>query len=500
MSGSPGGAGGLRERAAATRVVVIGGGVAGLVAALECAKVGLTVTVLEGGATPGGAVRRADVGGLALDVGAESYATRGGHARALIDELGIGDRVVAPAGGRAWLAGVPGVGAAPMPAGGVLGIPENPFAPDVRRVIGWPGAWRAYVDRLRPVLTIGHEHSLATLVRSRMGARVLDRLVAPVVQGVYSARPDDIDVDTAAPGLNAALTQAGSLSGAVAALRGGKPAAAPGAAVNGLQGGMSTLVDALVRRLGELDVELRTNSEAVAIERAEGGWRVDVAETTVRDAEAPAADSLGSEPSSLFADVVVVAVPEDAARRLLAPVVPELPAAGERPAPVVEVVTLVVDAPALDDAPRGSGVLCVPGTHTAKALTHVTAKWPWVAAAAGAGRHVVRVSFGAQGEAPATAALDEDGAARLALAEASALLGVDLPASVLVAARRERYEQSQPASVIGQADAAARARAAVGEQEGLGVVGAWIAGTGLAQVIPDAIAEADRLRHGALWA
>ena len=136
MSDSLGGAGGLRERAAATRVVVIGGGVAGLVAALECAKVGLTVTVLEGGATPGGAVRRADVGGLALDVGAESYATRGGHVRALIDELGIGDRVVAPAGGRAWLAGVPGVGAAPMPAGGVLGIPDNPFAPDVRRVGG----------------------------------------------------------------------------------------------------------------------------------------------------------------------------------------------------------------------------------------------------------------------------------------------------------------------------------------------------------------------------
>mgnify|MGYP000863174085 CR=1 FL=1 len=221
----------LVQHAHETRVVVVGGGVSGLVAARECAKVGLQVTVIEASDAFGGVLRSAEVAGMTLDVGAESYATRGGVVRELLAELDLGDAVVSPHPAGAWVACVPGVGAAPLPKGGVLGIPDNPFAPDVRRIIGWSGAWRAYLDRVRPPLTIGHAHSLGKLVRSRLGARVLDRLVAPVTSGVYSARPDDIDVDLAAPGLNAALTRTGSLTGAVAELRarrsGARPADAP---------------------------------------------------------------------------------------------------------------------------------------------------------------------------------------------------------------------------------------------------------------------------------
>jgi len=497
----------LARQASERHVVVAGGGIAGLVAAWECAKVGLRVTVLEASDAFGGVVRSAEVGGLVLDVGAESFATRGGVVSALLDELGLADAVVSPNPAGAWVAGVPGVGAAPLPKGGVLGIPDNPFAPDVRRIIGWSGTWRAYVDRLRPPLTIGHQRSLGALVRSRMGARVLDRLVAPVTSGVYSARPDDIDVDLAAPGLNAALTRTGSLSGAVAELRLSRPTAkpadapasdvptsdvpvaadtarrpAPGGAVQGIAGGMSRLVDALVAQLAELGVELRTGISVEALLAAGAGWTV----------------ATSGEADPITADAVIVALPEGPARALLAPVVPALEA-GDPVAPVVEVVTLVVDAPVLDAAPRGTGVLTVPGSHVAKALTHSTAKWDWVRDAAGPGVHVVRVSFGAQGEEPATADLDDDAAARLALSEAEAMLGIELPASVLRAARRVRYVQSQPAATIGRAAETAAARGAVHAVEGLGVTGAWVAGTGLAQVIPDARAEADRVRSAALW-
>lgn len=494
----------LVRRAHDTRVVVIGGGVAGLVAARECAKVGIQVTVLEAGEAFGGVVRSAEVAGMTLDVGAESFATRGGVVRRLLDELDLAGDVVSPNPAGAWVAGVPGVGAAPLPKGGVLGIPDNPFAPDVRRIIGWSGAWRAYVDRVRPPLTIGHVHSLGRLVRSRLGARVLDRLVAPVTSGVYSARPDDIDVDLAAPGLNAALTRVGSLTGAVAELRasrsiprpadspasdvaveaGSRPrATAPGGAVEGIAGGMSRLVDALVAELREGGVELRTGVAAETLERdADGGWVI----TSSADEDA------------LAVDAVLVALPEGAARALLAPVVPGLEV-GEPIAPVVEVVTLVVHAPVLDAAPRGTGVLTVPGSHVAKAMTHSSAKWDWVRDAAEPGVHVLRVSFGAQGEEPATAALDDDAAGALALSEAAAMLGVELPASALRAAHRVRYVQSQPAATIGRAAATAAARGAVRAVAGLGVTGAWISGTGLAQVIPDAREEADRIRSAALW-
>ena len=92
-------------------VVVIGGGIGGLVAALECAKVGIRVTVLEASDRLGGLVRSADVAGMTLDVGAESFATRGGHVRTLVEEVGLGDDIVPPDAAGAWLAGLPGRGA-----------------------------------------------------------------------------------------------------------------------------------------------------------------------------------------------------------------------------------------------------------------------------------------------------------------------------------------------------------------------------------------------------
>ncbi|MFE6996870.1 protoporphyrinogen/coproporphyrinogen oxidase [Microbacterium sp. NPDC057659] len=478
----------LAARAAEQHVVVIGGGIGGLVAARECAKVGMPVTLLEASEELGGSIRRAEVDGIVVDAGAESYATRGGHVRALVTELGLGDRIVTPEGGGAWLDGIPEVGAAPIPKGGLLGIPENPFQDDVRRVLGTRGVWRAYLDRLRPPLTIGHEKSLGRLVATRMGEKVRDRLVAPVTAGVYSAHPDDVDVEAVAPGLSAALTRVGSLSGAVAVLRGEREqkGAAPGSAVEGLVGGMSTLVDALRADLEELGVDIRTGARVARLVRDGGAWTVQI-ETITEEGDAESED--------VRADAVVVATSEPAARALLTG---HADLGEPAVAPEIEIVTLVLNAPELDAAPRGTGVLTVPGSRIAKALTHSTAKWGWLREAA-AGRHVVRVSFGSQGEVPATAALDDADAAQLALAQASAMLGVTLRPEQVVGAHRARHVQAQPASVIGSAERRTAARAAVRAVPGVAAVGAWLAGTGLAQVVPDAVAETDRLRRALLF-
>ena len=478
----------LAARAAQQHVVVVGGGIGGLVAARECAKVGMRVTLLEASEALGGSIRTAELDGITVDVGAESFATRGGHVRALVDELGLADAVVPPQGGGAWLSGIPDAPDAPLPKGSLLGIPANPFQDDVRRIIGWRGAWRAYLDRLRPPLTIGHERSLGKLVGSRMGARVRDRLVAPVTAGVYSADPDEVDTDVAAPGLNAALTRIGSLTGAVGLLAAERKGTAPGAAVLGLVGGMGRLIEALRADLAAYGVDVRTGTAVTRIDRDGEAWTVEIAPS----ADAPDA---GGE-TLLTASAVVVATAEPSARHLIDRHVAGLGDAGA--APEIEIVTLLLDAPELDAAPRGSGVLTVPGSHTAKALTHSTVKWAWVREAA-EGRHLVRVSFGSQGEPAATADLDDDAAAALALSEASALLGVTLSAPQLIAAHRARYVQAQPTSLIGATERRAAVRAAVAAVPGLAVVGAWVAGTGLAQVIPDALAEADRLRAGLLW-
>lgn len=203
--------------APSTRIVVVGGGVAGLVVARECARPGFAVTLLEASGRVGGSVAPLELDGLTLDAGAESFATRGGHVAALLESLGLSDDVVQPNAAGAWVRH--GSRSVPLPKAGLLGIPSSPLARDVVAAIGRRGAFRAYLDRLKPVLKIGQEKRLGALVRQRMGDKVLDLLVAPVVTGVYSASPDDLDVDVVAPGLNAALTRLGSLSGAVGELR-----------------------------------------------------------------------------------------------------------------------------------------------------------------------------------------------------------------------------------------------------------------------------------------
>jgi oxygen-dependent protoporphyrinogen oxidase len=501
-------------------VVVIGGGVAGLVAALECAKVGLQVTVLERREAIGGCVGRIELDGLTLDSGAESFATRGGSVAELLGSLGLADDIENPNPAGAWLvwpgtgredrsgdegrAGATGAAgatldAAPLPRTGVLGIPANPLGDDVRRIIGWRGAIRAYADRITPILRIGRAHSVGQLVRSRMGAQVLDRLVTPISAGVYSSDPDALDLDVVAPGLNEAMTRMGSLSGGVAQLLEQRNAAGAkaGSAVQGLRGGMHRLVDALAAELDRFGVEIVTGAEATRLERALApdpaatGWHVDA---TVFDDDAPAGEARAVRFTSRY---VIVATPADTSRRLIEGAALGWSDAEEWPAAAsVELVTLVLDAPVLDAAPRGTGVLVAAGTRGvgAKALTHSTAKWQWLADAAG-GRHVVRLSYGRAGGPNPLDGRTDDEVVALALADAGRLLGVRLDAAQLRGARRSAWRDALSQATIGQRDRVRALEDALAAEPGIEVAGSWVAGTGLASVIPHALEAARRIRH-----
>ena len=454
----------LVAHARSTRVVVIGGGIGGLVAALECAKVGMPVTVVEADARLGGVVGSADFDGLAVDTGADSFAPRGTELRDLIEELGLADAVIdAPADAR-WISGLPD--AARLPAEAVLSIPANPWSEETRSFIGWSGAWRAYLDRLRPPLTIGRERSLGALVRTRMGERVLDRMVAPVIRGLYGVDAHAIDVELAAPGLSTALTRTGSLAGAVSEL-----SAAPRAPRASLTGGVHRLTDALAVRLQELDVVVRTGAPVTRLTRADDAWRVEV-------------DTAEGESEQLDAEVVVIATDETAARALMAPLV-DLPR-GIDPAQV-DVVTLRVTAP----APVSIRTEVYPLDGAALRVVDATATWPWLADAVGPSERVVRVMLPPTGDADDAVI----GAARDAAAKA---LGWTLDPADVRTAHRRTCAWAPPSSLLGQVEAAAAVRAAALEA-GLALTGAWIAGSGIAAVTADAVAEAARVRRRALW-
>ncbi len=459
-----------------SRVVVIGGGMAGLVVAWELARSGHRPLLLEAGDTVGGVLSAHRVAGLLLDAGAESYATTRPSAAELIDELRLGPAVVRPNPVGAWVRHR--TGSAPLPTGGLLGIPARPWAADVRRVLGTAGSARACLDLALPRGS-GPRTSLGALVRARMGRRVLDRLVEPVAGGVYAADPDALEVQTVAPALVDALRRTGSLSAAVRGLRG--DSTRPGGAVASLVGGMHTLAAALHSAVQDAGGTVRTGTRVTGMTRIDPGqeatdWQIDVASGT-----------------RIFASHVVIATPGPTAATLLAGAVRDLPEHSVLHAPATEVLlcTLVLDDARLDRAPRGTGVL-VSSAATgvcAKALTHATAKWAWLADVAGPGRHVLRLSYGRGGEADLPAVADLPG---IALQDASTLLGVDLPRASVVDAAVVRWASALPVPAPGHAAGVRALRDTLAPLD-IEIAGSAVAGTGLAAVVADARRVADRL-------
>lgn len=106
---------------------------------------------------------------------------------------------------------------APQATPAVLGIPASPLATEAVRLLGTGAAIRAYLDRIMPLLAVGKAKTLGPLVRKRVGARALERLIEPEVRERYGVGADEVEVALAAPGLNEALSRVGSLTGAALA-------------------------------------------------------------------------------------------------------------------------------------------------------------------------------------------------------------------------------------------------------------------------------------------
>ena len=442
-----------------SEVIVVGAGVAGLTAARELALAGRTVIVLEAGDRPGGTLRTATIGGVDLDVGAEGFSVARPQTRALIDELGLADRVVAPRRSDARLLLDDGLHRIPH---GLLGIPVDLGDPLTVDVLGADATRRAQVRDRAPVGELASDIALGALVRERMDADVVARLVAPVVGGVHAVDPDTVEAEAVAPGLLGALRAEGSLARAAARLRAAN--GAPGSAVNGLVGGMTALVGALVDAAGGLGADIRLNSRVRSVRRAGHRWQVRTddgaraCQDLVLALDAPAAAMLlGDDPawSGVVAPLRSVRLGD------------------------VAVVALLVDLPVLDDDPLGSGVLVGPGHPSvrAKALTHASAKWDWVRERIGPPRHVVRLSYGRDG----TLAEQVDALPANAAADLAALLGRESVAVERSAVARWPRTLVRP--MPGHRATAAAIVDAATAAPNLAVVGAGLGGNSLAGTI-----------------
>ena len=472
-----------------SHVVVVGAGMAGLIAGYAAIKAGHSVTVVEATSQPGGAVQsevlETSQGPIGIDAGAEAYASRSTVIDELLEDLGLANEIVTPNPAGSWLY-LPDVGAVPAPRLGMWGIPGDPQAKEVVAALGTKAAARAAQDLETPMdawakrRAAGEPITVGDLVADRFGPVVVERLVAPVVAGVHSADPYDVDIDKIAPGLVDKAIEHGSVAKAIATLRAAAP---PGAAVKSLRGGMQKFARALVAYV-QTHGQLHFDTKAVALDIDSG--------------------TVFTETGQLFhGDHVVLAVDAPTAHDLISTITPvaqrpELPQRPEFGAGVA-LVMMAVDLEALDAHPRGTGILVSPNVVdvAAKAATHVTAKWEWARASAtklNKHRHVVRLSYGrvtdaSDGSAPGYDT-SEDALRELACKDLAKIF--DVPKQQVLenvaAIALVRWRESMPLTTPENAQRIAAIQDAVEAIDGLHATGAWFAGTGLAAIAQHALA------------
>ncbi|WP_432514907.1 protoporphyrinogen oxidase [Kineococcus sp. SYSU DK001] len=438
-------------------MTVVGGGISGLAAAWELSgdHQDHDVEVLEAAPAVGGVLQRADVGGLTVDLGAESMLARRPEGVDLATEVGLD--LVHPATTRAQLATEHGL--RPLPAGTVMGVPRD--ARSVEGLLAPADVARVRDEPARPAEPLTDDVPVGEYVAGRVGPAVVDRLVEPLLGGVYAGHAATLSLRATVPALWAHARRGGSLLEHL-----GPAPAVDGPVFAGLDGGLATLPQVLADRLRARGVTIRPGTAVRRLERTPDGWLVD----------------------GTPADAVVLAVPAPVAARLLAGPVPA--AAAELGA--VETASVVIAALAVPAAelagPQGSGVLVPPVVAAArglraKALTLSGNKWGWVGAQS-RDLAVLRVSLGRAGEDEALRADDAD-VLRWATADASALLGRDLhPVDHAVV----RWVDGLPQYAVGHVDRVARLRAAVAAAGRLAVCGSVLDGVG----VPACVAAARR--------
>lgn len=459
--------------------VVVGGGMAGLVAAHRLTRAGLRPVLVEARGYTGGLVAASRLAGVDYDIGAEGWAVRRPEVADLARSLGLD--VEQPAARPSWI--YHDDACFPIPAESLLGIPADLTAPDLVAALGAEGA-RAAADLDRAPLGGALPESLGALVETRMGRVVLDRLVTPVAGGIHAADPHLLSAEVVSPGLLAQVRRCGSLAAAVAQVRRGLPDAPPVASV---VGGMAVMPATLAARLEEAGGRVLTRTGVRHLVRAQGQWQVEVARThrNPDPSQPPVADGSAA---TLLTPRVVVACSAGPARALLSPTIDTTGPDLVPGAPIAH-VNLAVRDPRLGSAPRGNGMLVAPGTRSvqAKALTHLSAKWPSLGAACPPDLHLLRVSYGRSGER------EVDLGAELALADASHLLGMELDPQDVVDSQVIHWNGSLAPTTPATRAWVEGLHRQVAELPGLALTGAWTSGSGIAALVPHAVAAAESL-------
>ena len=405
-------------------IVIIGGGITGLSAAWELqngCRNQVRYTLLESDPVWGGKIATARIpavngGEFIVDGGAESIVTRKSEAWDLAHELGLAARIQDPGSETSDMFVLDG--------GQPVVIPLSPGAFFSSRLLSTRGKLRLLLEPFIPAKRDSEDETLAAFASRRLGTEAMEKLIGPVLAGIYNTDPHQQSILTTSPIMREMEAEYGSLFKAVIGrMRTGRANA--GASQRRprfitFKGGGIELVEAIVT---QLNGDLRLNARVIGLAKPGNSYHLDLA-----DGE------------KMPADAVIIATPANVAAHLLQPIANDAAAQLEKIRHTsIGTISFFYKTEHIQMGYKINGLM-IPRREGRRidAVTFPIAKMP---NRAPGGYSIVRVFFGAG--APELIALDDESLLDVVREELLALLGIRAePLDHVIFRWRESFPQA----------------------------------------------------------
>lgn len=460
-------------------VVVLGGGISGLAAARKLLQQEPQprVTLIESDTQFGGKIRTERVGDFVIEGGPDSFLAGKPRGVGLATDLGLGDALigVTPQRHRAFILYRDAFH--PIPEG-LSGLVPTKLGPVARsRLLSARGKMRLALDYVLPRHDATDE-ALGAFVRRRLGDEAWERLVEPLMAGIYAADGDQLSLVATFPQLQAAEREHGGLIKGVVAARQNAPAATGPTRPPFLTpaDGLGALVEALTGQLQRDGAALRTGTRALSVNQPVPDGVFEVA----LEGEVP-----------LLADAIILATPAHATSDLIRGLDHALSHdLADIPHASTAIVTLAYRTEQIARPLTGHGYV-VPRIVGGPVLACTWSSRKWTGRAPD-GWELLRVFLGRSGNGEALLEFDDE----TLLAIAQAEVATRLEASGFPALGRvHRWPRGMPQYILGHPERAARIEAAVTRHAGLELAGNALRGVGVPDVIRSGEGAAERVLH-----
>jgi oxygen-dependent protoporphyrinogen oxidase len=253
------------------QALVVGGGISGLVCAYTLSKAGIDVQLIEASARAGGVIQSVIRDGFLLELGPQSFSGTAAL-RQLCKELAISDQLLeAPPRAPRYV----------LVDGTFRPVPLSPPAFFASSLIDGATKWRILRDIFGKSVPPDSDESVASFVRRKFSAQLLDRLVGPFVSGIYAGDPERLSVRSAFPQLYEAEKATGSVIRGMLRLAKAKKGPRKRPTLQSFRGGNETLGRAISNNLGSA---LQAQTRATGIAKRDGNsFEVQLEEKNGRD-------------------------------------------------------------------------------------------------------------------------------------------------------------------------------------------------------------------------